>query len=100
MNSDNLLPSDQDCMVLAESVNIRLQELSDRYRRKWFVDLLIPESLHKDVLLMHQMIARHRKKDPRHTASEYKAVKTLAQWTLDENNKLTGQPAKKLVWKD
>lgn len=38
--------------------------------------------------------------DYRHRAAEMKALRTIAQWTVDVKNDLTGQPREVLQWDD
>ena len=99
LNSDRLEPSDKDMQCLVESVIERIRSVSEMYKRQW----TIPIStllINRDLAHLNAVFERYVTKDFRHTESEKKAVRVLAQWTIDQKAALCGQPTKKLEWKD
>jgi hypothetical protein len=98
MVADALKPSTPDIAMLVFSIEERFLALCNRYKRKWGIDLPIDKSTRGDMLLWRMAFRRHRKKDIRHTDSEIKAIKSFAQWTVDQNCLLAGQPTKKIEW--
>jgi len=99
-HSNMLRPSSQDLIVLILSIETRFLDLTHAYLRITGVQLPIPESLNADLLLWRTLRVRHKKGDHRNTEDEVKAIKNIAQWSLDENNKLRNQPPIKLEWGD
>ena len=101
MNSylDRLEPSDMDMQALVMSVAARIRTISEMYQRQWNIPIntsLITRDLERFDVIME----RYHTSDFRHTESEKKAVRILAQWTVDQKCALVGQPTKKLEWKD
>ena len=99
LSSDRLEPSDKDMQCLVESVIERIRSVSEMYRRQWGIPISTI-LITRELVRLNFIFERYEKKDFRHTESEKKAVRMLAQWTIDEKAKLCGQPTKKLEWKD
>ncbi len=99
-NSDRLLPSTPDDYLLAEQVELNYLELCESYIRILGVQLFFPKSIYRDVLRWREMRVRHKAGDLRHTESELKSVKAIAQWTVNVNMEIRRQPAKRVKWKD
>ena len=95
-----LKPSTKDTLLLFTAVGERMQDLIGTWRRVFQIDLLIPESLHKEVQYWNRMKVRFGKGDMRNTRDELKALRLIAQWSLDQNCKLRNQPPKIIKWKD
>lgn len=85
---------------LCVEVERRFLDLTETYYRIKGVQLLPPKEMNKDILLWREMAVRFKKRDYRCTRGEILALRTVAQWTLDENCKLRNQPRKTLVWPD
>lgn len=95
-----LLPSNPDEICLAEKVEENYLELSAAYQRIKGELLIFPRYIDRDVMRWRQMRVRHKAGDYRHTESELKAVKAVAQWTVDVQMTIRNQPAKTVEWKD
>lgn len=95
-----LLTSEKDDIALAFEVSKRALEVGDLYRNRTGLQLQMPPDMVPDFKLMQAMVSRHQKGDFRHTVDEKLALKSVAQWTLDMNCDLRGQPRKNLTWKD
>ena len=93
---DMLVKSTPYDFYLAEAVESRFLELCGTYLRVRGIELLIPKHLDRDIIRWRELRVRHRSGDLRHTESEMKSVKAIAQWTLDVNAELRNQPKKKL----
>jgi hypothetical protein len=99
-NTGSLLPSKQDDIQLCLALEEKYIELSRLYERAMGVPLVPPRSMDSDMFLWRTLMARIKSGDFRHTANEYRALKTMAQWTVDMKCSLCGQPTKKIEWKD
>jgi hypothetical protein len=102
IHSDNLKPSSEDVRALAESIEPRFVQVCETYGRKWG-DGQVPRidaEMQKHFERWRQVVVRHRQGDYRHSLSEYKSMKAVAQWTVDENCKLCRQPSKLIEWSD
>ena len=97
---DRLVPSTQDDVSLVAAIHERFLTLTERYKRTWNIEMEFPKHILKAIFAWRICTARYRKKDFRHTESERKYVRELAQWTVDENCKLSGQPTKKILFND
>jgi hypothetical protein len=93
-------PSAQDDVMLGAAVEDRFLTLCELYLRVKGVRLPIPASLDRDFFRWRQMMVRHKHGDFRHTEAELQSVKTIAQWTVDQHNLLTGQPVQNIEWKE
>jgi len=100
IHRNRLLPSDEDLVQLAEAVEQRFTSVLDLHERVLGFPLCPPTELQNDMVLWRTMIMRHRKGDKRNTDDEKRAVRRIAQWTLDQNCILRNQPLQKLAWKD
>ena len=99
MNSDRLEPSDKDMQALVASVIERVRTVSEMYQRQWGIPIGTGP-IRRDLMRMNMIFERYETGDFRHTDSEKKSVRFLAQWSVDQKSTLVGQPTKKLVWKD
>ena len=99
LSSDRLMPSDKDMISLTAAVMEGIRTVSDMYKRQWRIEISTIR-ITRDLERMNTLVERYQKKDYRHTDSEKKAVRTLAQWSMDQKSALVGQPTKKLEWKD
>lgn len=93
-----LIPATQDEVHLAAAIEPRFLDLCGAYKRIKGVDLPIPKAMQSAIVLWRQCMVRFKGGDFRTSHSERKAVKEVAQWTLDENCDLRNQPRKKLPW--
>jgi hypothetical protein len=98
-NLDRLTPSDPDMQHLVRSVAERIRTVSEMYQRQWRTPINT-KLITRDLERFNVIMERYHISDFRHTESEKKAVRTLAQWTIDQKAALVGQPTKKLTWKD
>ncbi len=97
---DILLPSDPDLAELAAAVEGKFLELCQFHRRVTGFDLTIPAELKDDALRWRRMVLRHRRRDFRHTPSEKKSTRAVAEWTLRVNCKLRNQVYVPITWRD
>lgn len=95
-----LVPSDLDMVTLVDAVEARFLRLLEEHQRIRGTELYPPKDLDADMLLWRTLHARHVKRDFRHTDDEKKAVRRVAEWTLQENCKLRNQVYKPVEWKD
>jgi hypothetical protein len=93
-----MVKSNQGEIQLVYEVGKRLLELRDRIIRTTGMDLIVPESLRTDMKRMDSVAARYKRSDFRHSGAELKSVQTIAQWTLDLNRAICGQPSEILHW--
>jgi hypothetical protein len=94
---DNLKPSSQDCIALAEAIEPRFLTIVELYGKKWGGQLIpIPKEIQGHITRWRQMLLRHRKRDFRNSLSEWQSTKQFAQWTVDRNCELRGQEPKKV----
>jgi len=100
IHGDSLKPSDQHTCVLGEMIGNKFEEVIDEYMHKWQIAIQIPDEIKKAAVLWRTMVVRHRNNDQRHTDSEYKAMRVVAQWTLDMHMDFRGQPRKELEWRE
>jgi hypothetical protein len=98
--SEELKPSDKDCIALAAAVLERYTDLFYSHQRIMGTALLIPASMRGDVKRWQFMVQRHQRGDFRNTDAEYKSTKMFAQWTLDMNAELRNQPKQAITWRD
>jgi len=95
-----LRPSNPDLIALADAVATRFVELCGAWERVRGVRLQVPVSLLSDVNKCRRVRQRHKMGDFRHLPSEWKALKTVAQWLVDMNCELRGQKKIKVQWSD
>jgi len=99
--SDTILkPSSKDTLLLFTAVGERMEDVIGTWRRVNQTDLLIPEVLYTEVQFWNRMKVRYEKGDMRNTRDELRALRLLAQWSLDMNCKLRNQVPKIIQWKD
>jgi len=93
-----LKPSVPDTIALSSAVQSRFLDLCEAYLRIRGVELSPPPSLDADMLRWRTMAVRFKKGDFRNSEGELKALRTIAQWTLDENSELRNQPKVSVDW--
>ena len=93
IHTNRLLPSKADAVALGLAVEERFLILCERYERTRGVQIEIPPELDRSMFHWRSMRVRHKKGDFRNTPDEWRATKRIAQWTVDVNNNLCGQPA-------
>lgn len=98
--TDVLKPSDQDTIALATAVRARFNDVLDLHFQMKGAPVPISPSLDSDIKMWAAMHARHLSGDFRSTDGEKQATRNVAQWTLDLNCSLRGQPTKTLAWRD
>lgn len=119
-----LRPSSPDTVALGQAVEERFLTVLELYFRHNGKQLIPPTSLDPDMLRWRQMRIRHRcpccqgkrvliikdrmccdncgfAGDYRNTEAELRSTQAIAQWTVDVNARLRGQPSPGLIqWKD
>ena len=100
IHTNMLQPSTQDMVALALAVEERFLDLCAAHRRIKGVEIRIPPSLDRDLLLWRTLRVRHKKGDFRNTDDEKKATRRVAEWSLEQNCLLRGQTYKKIEWSD
>jgi hypothetical protein len=95
---DRLIESPMDNVTLCIAVEDRFKTLLEQYFRVTGDQLAPPPSLAKDMYRWRTMAVRFRRGDYRNTDAELKSLRTIAQWTVDENCKLKNQEPKKVNW--
>jgi len=96
IHGNTLHPSDKSCLEGCLAIEERYNTVRDRFFRKWGVPLLIPSDLDSDFKRWRQLATRYREGDYRHTEAELKSMKAIAQWTIDVNCSVCGQPPVKV----
>ena len=91
-HGNNLKKSSQDVVALAMAVEERFIQLLNGWLQAKGEELMTPHELDGDMLNWRKMRWRHKTGDFRHTDSEGKSLKRIAQWTLVMNAELRGQP--------
>ena len=95
-NRNVLHLSKRDTFELCRAVETRFKSLRETYFRTKFEPLDLPTGLDAAMILWRTMAVRFKRGDYRNTQEERSALEEIAQWTVDENNKLKGQPAEKV----
>ena len=98
IHTNTLNPSDLGHRQMLVEMEERFLTVCNRYIKKWGIELVIPESLRPDFVRWRQMVSRHNKGDYRHTEAEWESIKSIAQWTVDENCKICDQPPVTVEW--
>lgn len=98
MTTDVLIPATQDEVHLAAAMEPRFLDLCGTFKRVRGIELPIPKAMQAAIVLWRTAVVRFKAGDFRVSDSERKALKEVAQWTLDENCDLRNQPRKKLPW--
>lgn len=91
-----LRPASRDLVTLAIAVEERFVGLLAAHLRATGEPLFPPPELDADMQLWRTLRVRHKQRDFRASEDEAAATKRVAQWTLDEVNKLRGQPQQTL----
>lgn len=97
-HAEALKPSTQDIVALGMGVEERFLRLCKEWFRVKGDELPMPESLGKDLYRWRTMRTRHKGGDFRNTEAEFESVKVMAQWTVDMNCELRGQPPTRIEW--
>lgn len=96
-----LKPSMPDTIALGAEVDERFVRLLDQWLQKRGERLVPPRDMNHDLLLWRTLRVRHKQGDLRNSEAELKALRAVAQWTLDMDNMLFGFPAgKPIEWQD
>lgn len=101
--TDRLEPSPRNLIEGAAAVQERFKDVTDTYFRMHGENVIqvMPGNKiiaregtleHSDVYRWRRMCQRFMRGDFRHRASEVKALKAVAQWTLEVNATLRNQP--------
>jgi len=97
---DVLVPSNSDCIQLAEAVNDRVQDLMRTHRVMQGMDLHAPVEMKSDFVRWQAMLKRHRSGDMRHRKSELMATRAVAQWSVNVQRALRNQPPELVEWRE
>lgn len=100
IHRDALVESSRDDVRLAFEVERGFLTICELHARAFDEPLPIPRELEQHILRWRAMRIRHRNGDLRHAESEKKSLKVVAQWSVDENSRLRGQPITKIQWGD
>lgn len=93
-HSRRLLPCDESIVKGCMALEPRFLDLCGSFRRIRGVDLIPPPDLDADMLLWRSLAVRLKSGDFRYREDELKALKRVAQWTVDVNDKLRFQEPK------
>lgn len=80
----------------AHEVESRFLDLCHLHLRLRGTKLEVPKELQSDMVRWRRMVVRHKSGDFRHRESEMKALKAIAQWTLQVNAQLRNQAVLKV----
>lgn len=97
---NRLVNSWLDHVQLARAVGERFAELQRLYLRETGNELRLPREAAADHQNVCNLLARYACGDMRHTASEWRSLKTIAQWTVNLKAVLCRQPAPQIEWSD
>ena len=100
IHGEALKKSSRDDIALAFKVEEGFLTICELWAREYGESLPIPKELDQHLFRWRTLSVRYKKGDFRNTESERKSLKVVAQWTVDVNMKLRGQPAKKIEWAD
>jgi len=92
--------SSPDTVALGDAVEHRFLNLCQSWLRIRGECLPIPNDIDSAMLLWRRMMVRHKQGVLLNTDDEERALKLLAQWTVDMNCDLRGQDRKKLEWRE
>jgi len=93
-----MIMSTKDDVCLGMAIEERLHDLAGAYQRIRGMSLQIPEILKNDYVRFVSYCERHRKGDFRHTESELKSVREIAQWSVQVNCAIRNQSPKHIDW--
>jgi hypothetical protein len=94
--ADTLQRSTPDDTALNLAVLERFLQLCRLWLHNYKEKLPVPAELDRDMLLWRTMALRHKAGDLRHKASEMKALRNVAAWTLEVKARMCGQPVPKV----
>lgn len=100
IHGNALKPSTKDTINLGIAVHERFLRVCEDWKTIRLEEIKIPFDLDPDILLWRTMMVRFKAGDFRNTRSELDATKVVAQWTVDVNAKLRGQPDVAINWGD
>ena len=95
-----LVVSSQDDIALCVETEDRFLNICGTWLRVKKEEIDIPQDVHADMYQWRVMRARHKKGDFRHTGAEMKALRNVAQWTLDMKKDVCNQPREQIKWRD
>ena len=93
--ADSLKPSCKSVVKGCVAVEDKFLTLCQMWRRNVKEELVPPADLDQAMLLWRTMYARFKRGDFRNTASELKALKAVAAWTLEVKARMCGKPVPK-----
>ena len=93
-----MAPSSQDSVHLAAALETRFLDLCATYKRTNGTELPISHDIRHAVIAWRKVVIRFKQGDFRNSPDEDKAMKEFAQWLVDQNNTLKGQPPKTVEW--
>jgi len=103
IHGDRLIRSSADCKKLVQDVESGFLTVCGLYGQKHGNGVSPPMSpeIRKAMVGYREAAVRHKQGDYHHKPSEWQAMKVIAQWTIDVNCELRGQPHKVLDhWRD
>ncbi len=95
-HANQLVPSGEGIVSLVCAVVPRYNDLIGTHQRITGNRLIIPKELLPDYNQVKQLADRYAAGDYRHRSSEASSLKTFAQWTVDVQRKIRGQPPLKV----
>jgi len=99
IHTDVLKQSDKSCLEGCAEIEDKFLRVCKKYARVWGVELLVPDIMKPDFIRWRTLVKRYNKGDFRHTDSELRSLKEIAQWTVDTNAALCKQPTTKIQWR-
>lgn len=93
-----LTPSVPDTVELCRAVQERFLSLLEAHLHIKGTCLIPPKSFDSAMLRWRTMATRFASGDYRNSEEEIQSLREIAQWTVDENCLLRGQPPKKVNW--
>ena len=97
---NRLIPSDPDMVSLCAAVATNYNKLVQSYERIKHEPLLISNDMESTVQRVMVLVARYEQDDFRHCESDKKALRALAQWTINVNCDIRNQEPRILSWVD
>jgi len=89
-----------DDVSLVLTIAEKYRELVDLHRRVRGRDLVVPLELNFDWNMFTVVLNRYRRGKFFHSEEEKRAVRNIAQWTVDVKRSLCNQTPVKLFWVD
>ena len=93
-----LTPSLRDTVELCRAVQERFLGLLETHLQIKGVCLIPPKTLDAAMVRWRTLALRFASGDYRNSEEELQSLREMAQWTVDENCLLRGQPLKKVDW--